>query len=99
MNSNLRAAIVAAGLVGMTFSTGGIASAATPGTTNSMGAPGVTLNPGEVALGYSDGYWDHSHAWHAWRNQDDMQSYKSAQNTQFHDWKHSRDPDQGWTQQ
>ena len=74
------------------FSTAGVASAAGTGAS-------VTLNLGDIAFGYNDGYWDHAHQWHAWQNQGDMQSYKSAQNTQFHDWKHSRDPDQGWKQQ
>ena len=92
MNRNLSAAIIAAGLVGAMFSTAGLASAA--GSSAS-----VTFNLGDIAFGYNDGYWDHAHQWHAWKNHDDMQSYKSAQNTQFHDWKHSRDPDQGWTQQ
>ena len=90
MNRNLSAAVVAAALVGAMFSTAGVASAA---------GAAVTFSLGDVAFGYNDGYWDHGHKWHAWKNHDDMQSYRSAQNTHFHDWKHTRDPDQGWTQQ
>jgi len=90
MNRNLIAAIVAAGLVGAMFSTAGVASAA---------GAAVTFSLGDIAFGYNDGYWDHGHQWHAWQNHNDMQSYKSAQNSRYHDWKHTRDPNQGWTDQ
>jgi hypothetical protein len=89
MNRILSAAILAVGLAGATLATAGVASAA---------GASVTLNLGDIAFGYNDGYWDHGHQWHQWQNKDDMQSYRTAQNNQFHDWKHSRDPDQGWTQ-
>ncbi len=32
----------------------------------------VAVGPaGGVAFGYSDGYWDRGHQWHAWRNADE----------------------------
>jgi len=94
MNRNLSAAILAAALIGAISSTTGVAIA-----DGMAGAPGVTQDRGDIAFGYNDGYWDRSHQWHVWRDQDEMKSYKSAQNNQFHDWQHSRDPDQGWIAQ
>ncbi len=54
--------IVVLGLAGASFAAAGTASAADVG---------VSLNLGDVAFGYQDGYWDHSHQWHNWRNQDE----------------------------
>ena len=90
MNRILSAAVLAVGLAGATLATAGVASAA--------GGASVTLNLGDIAFGYNDGYWDHGHQWHAWNNKNDMQSYRTAQNNQYHDWKHTRDPNQGWMQ-
>jgi hypothetical protein len=90
MNRTLSAAILAIGLAGaMLAATGGVATAA---------GASVTFNLGDIAFGYNDGYWDHGHKWHAWQNKDDMQSYRTAQNNQYHDWKHTRDSNQGWIQ-
>jgi len=91
MNRTLSAAILAIGLAGATLATAG-------GAATAAGGASVTFNLGDIAFGYNDGYWDHGHKWHQWQNKDDMQSYRTAQNNQYHDWKHTRDSNQGWTQ-
>jgi hypothetical protein len=79
--------IVVLGLAGASFAAAGTASAADVG---------VSLNLGDVAFGYQDGYWDHSHQWHNWRNQDEARNYQRSSGNQYHDWKHDRDADKGW---
>ena len=56
----------------------------------------VSVNPGIVAFGYSDGYWDRGHAWHAWHNDHDRDAYRHSRNAEYHEWKHDRDRDMGW---
>jgi len=57
---------------------------------------GLTINVGDVAFGYQDGYWDRSHQWHAWRNEQEMRDYRNSPGNQYSDWRHDRDSDQGW---
>ncbi len=63
-----------------------------------VGTVGVSFNLGDVAFGYQDGYWDRSHQWHNWQNQDEARSYRNASGNQYHDWNHDRDSDNGWRQ-
>ena len=49
-----------------------------------------------VRFGYSDGYWDNGHQWHAWSSDADMRGYRNYQGNTYHDWHHDRDGD-GWT--
>ncbi len=87
MHKAINAAILALAISGAALATAGTASAA-----------GVSVDVGGIAFGYQDGYWDHSHHWHNWRNQSQMRSYKTASGGQFHNWKHTRDKNQGWMQ-
>ena len=54
-----------------------------------------SVSIGDVAFGFSDGYWDNNHHWHHWRNQRDQQNYRSHGGN-YHDWNHDRDSNQGW---
>ena len=38
---------------------------------------GFSFRVGDVALGYSDGYYDRSHRWHAWRDARERAWYRS----------------------
>jgi hypothetical protein len=49
---------------------------------------GISINLGDVAVGYQDGYWDHHHHWHAWRNHNDWTQYRQAHPENYHDWRH-----------
>jgi hypothetical protein len=43
---------------------------------------------GNVAIGYSDGYYDHSHHWHNWRRHDDMLAWRRDHFRDYHEWRH-----------
>jgi len=52
---------------------------------------GVTLDFGDVALGYQDGYYDSHHRWHHWAHPDDYKAYGHAHPEHYHDYGHDRD--------
>ena len=56
----------------------------------------ITAAPGGFAFGYSDGYWDRGHKWHAWRNQEQASRFREENRDHYYDWKHDRDRDKGW---
>jgi hypothetical protein len=56
----------------------------------------VTFNPGIVAYGYQDGYWDRDHAWHAWPNDDAVKAYRERNAEHYYDRRHDADHDMGW---
>jgi hypothetical protein len=59
-------------------------------------AQSVTFDVGNVAIGYSDGYWDRAHTWHAWDKPEYRDNYRAAKGNEYHEWKHDRDKDMGW---
>ncbi len=48
---------------------------------------------GDVAIGYSDGYYDRSHRWHSWRNAREHQWYRVNQRNYYRGMRHDRDRD------
>ncbi len=56
----------------------------------------VAVDPGGIAFGYSDGYWDRAHQWHDWRDAAEAAQFRAENHDHYYDWKHDRDPDQGW---
>lgn len=88
MNKILKAAAIAVAISGVSAISLGTAFAADP--------PVVTFDPNGVAYGYQDGYWTKTHEWHAWDQPEHVQIYQKVPNAQYHDWVHTRDPDQGW---
>jgi hypothetical protein len=85
MYKTMAAAAISLSLAGATFATSNVAM-----------AQGARFDAGNVAIGYSDGYWDHGHRWHAWRADKDREAYREAKNGEYHEWKHDRDKDMGW---
>ncbi|MEJ1968640.1 MAG: hypothetical protein WDN03_08440 [Rhizomicrobium sp.] len=61
-----------------------------------MATPGVSVEFGNVAYGYNDGYWDNGHTWHHWNNDAESQRYRLQSPANYHDWHHDRDSNQGW---
>ena len=59
-------------------------------------ADSVRFDVGNVAIGYSDGYWDRGHQWHDWKQMQDRDAYRAARNAEYHEWNHDRDKDMGW---
>jgi hypothetical protein len=57
---------------------------------------GVTVDLGNIAFAYTDGYWDRDHHWHRWRNAEEERSYRQSNRAHFYDHRHDRDHDRGW---
>ena len=57
----------------------------------------ITL--GNAAFGYSDGYWDRDHRFHAWRNKEESEYFRNHYGEHYaavrHD-KDRKDRDKGW---
>jgi len=58
----------------------------------------VSVDFGDVAFGYQDGYWDNGRVWHQWSDDRHRQSYRNHQASRYNDWKHDRDGGDGWRQ-
>jgi hypothetical protein len=82
----LSGAAIVLGLAGASLATAGTAHAA---------ILGISLDFGNVAFGYQDGYWDRAHRWHHWRH-DEMRRYRLVSGNHYNDWRHDRDRDHGW---
>ncbi len=87
MNKVFKSAMVVLGLTGAAFAASGSVGAS---------AAGVSIDFGNVAFAYSDGYWDNDHHWHHWHNAREAHAYRAAHRSDYHAWKHDRDHDQGW---
>jgi hypothetical protein len=77
-----------------------LASAGTPFVASAR-EPAVdfSISLGNVAFGYSDGYWDRDHNWHAWRNKQESQYYREHNAEHYTAARHNRnrkDKNQGW---
>ncbi len=97
MSIALKGAIFALGIAGA-FAIAGPASAADAGIGVHIGGIGVGVGVGlgDVAYGYRDGYWDNDHRWHNWRDAREMNEYRNRSGNHYYDYRHDRDPDQGW---
>ncbi len=68
--------LIAASLAGAMMTATGGANAA------------VTFDIGNVAIGYSDGYWDNDHHWHKWAHRADMTRYQKEHADNYRTWRH-----------
>lgn len=84
----------------ITFAIAALALAAAPLATISPAAAAedlsVTVAPGGIAFGYSDGYWDRGHQWHQWRNQEEAQAWREHNAAHYYDRRHDAEKDAGW---
>jgi hypothetical protein len=58
-----------------------------------------SVSLGNAAFGYSDGYWDRDHHWHAWRNKAEAQYFRNHYGEHYTNVRHNhdrKDRDQGW---
>ena len=90
MNHLFKAAAIAVAIAGSTVAT---VSVMTPASAADIA---VTFDPGTVRYGYNDGYWDNSHAWHAWAAPEHMQTYRAYKGAKYYEYDHTRDANQGW---
>ncbi len=65
-----------------------------------MGAAPLSAQPahfsfriGDVAMGYSDGYYDRDHRWHRWRHEREREWYRVHYRTSYRGMRHDRDHD------
>jgi hypothetical protein len=56
----------------------------------------VTFNPGDVAYGYTDGYWSRDHVWHKWDKPDYVEVYRKHPGAHYYEYRHDRDANMGW---
>ena len=100
MPKTLKGMVIVLGLAAAPLALASTANADGVGIGVHVGGIGIGLGVGDhygnVAYGYQDGYWDHHHAWHAWRNQEEMNHYRAMQGNRYNDWHHDRDRDMGW---
>ena len=50
--------------------------------------PSVTVDFGNVGIGYRNGYMGNDHNWHRWEHRNDYVSYRRNHRHQYHDWNH-----------
>jgi hypothetical protein len=73
-----------------------LAFALAASTTLSAQAVDVTFNPGDVAYGYSDGYWTTKHEWRTWEKPEYVEVYRKHPGARYYEYRHDRDADMGW---
>jgi hypothetical protein len=79
MNMKITIAAAVIAIAGATLAMSGTANAAV----------GVSFDFGNVALGYSDGYYDNGHRWHRWAHRGDGDHYRSMHADNYHEWRHN----------
>ena len=52
-------------------------------------AVGIHFDVGNVAIGYSDGYYDRDHHWHRWAHRADMEGWRHDHESDWHNWRHN----------
>ena len=78
MHKIISATVIALSLASVSLGIAGPANAAV----------GVSLDLGNVAVGYSDGYMDNNHQYHSWENRSDATRFRAAHKSQYHSYKH-----------
>jgi hypothetical protein len=58
-------------------------------------AAGVSIDFGNVAIGYRDGYYDRDHKYHRWQHSD-AQAYQAKYHENYRDMTHGRDHNKPW---
>jgi hypothetical protein len=49
----------------------------------------IGFDIGNVAIGYTDGYYDTNHHWHRWRHRADLEHFRAAHADMYHEWRHN----------
>lgn len=88
MSGRIKALVLGAALV--------VGSALAGGLPVQAADVSVGVGPGGIAFGFNDGYWDRNHAWHAWRNHEEMEHWRAENHEHFYAYNHDHDHDHGW---
>ena len=83
---NTKAALVAALLAAGTLGA----------TAPAHAAVSVQFDAGNVAFGYSDGYWDRGHQWHRWPSAAARNNWREHNRGHYYSRAHTRDHGGGW---
>ena len=89
MKNILNAAVIALALAG----TAAIAPA------SARAAVDFSVNLGNAAFAFSDGYWDRDHHWHGYRNRAERLYFRDHFRDHYAEYRHNRDRkdrDMGW---
>lgn len=87
MKRGLQAALIATAISAGALAPLGIAQAADVS---------VQFDAGNVAFGYSDGYWDRDHRWHRWPNAAARNSWQGENKGHYYAHSHTRYKAAGW---
>ena len=66
---------------------------------SAQAADHVTISLGNVAFGYSDGYWDRDHHWHKWHNRHEAEAWRAANADHYYAYRHNHDHGDGWREE
>jgi hypothetical protein len=76
-----------------------LAGAPIVATAPAFAAVDFSISLGNAAFGYSDGYWDRDHHFHAWRNAEEQRYFREHYGEHYVASRHDadrKDRDQGW---
>jgi hypothetical protein len=59
-------------------------------------AVAIQFDSGNVAFGYSDGYWDRAHHWHRWPNTAARNDWHAHNHAHYYTHNHTHDRGAGW---
>jgi len=65
-------------------------------TAPAMARAAVTVDFGNIAFAYQDGYWDRDHHWHRWHNTSERNRYRAAYAQHYFAKSHTRVHGSGW---
>ena len=66
------------------------------GAAPARAAVAVQFDSGNVAFGYSDGYWDRAHHWHRWPNRAARSDWREHNHEHYYSHAHTRERGAGW---
>lgn len=55
-----------------------------------------SLDTGNVAFAYSDGYYDHNRRWHKWRDHREAREFRARYSDRYNERGRRHYPNQGW---
>jgi hypothetical protein len=64
-------------------------------TAPAVARAGVTIDFGNVGIGYRDGYYDRGHQYHRWARRD-ADAYRVKYHDNYRDMTHDRDHNRSW---
>jgi hypothetical protein len=76
-----------------------LAGGSLPVAAPAMAQVNVGVDVGGIAFGYTDGYWDRDHHWHAWRNRREAAEWRAQNRDHYYAMRHDRVDGHGWREE